>query len=167
MMLDLSRHIPPGLNLKPERTAYSVGMLLSVLFSLLYFFPRYSDQLIRLYRWNGLQPAPLPGAVMPDFAGILGQALIGFPVLSAMTAGFAALHYLYHYQESKSIYTMRRLTNRRELHRRCLTLPLLGFVLSVLTAFLLLLVFFAVYMIRTPKICLTPGQWRKLWSVTR
>jgi len=31
-------------------------------------------------------------------------------------------------------------------------------------AFVLLLVYFAVYMIFTPGQCLTPGQWTKLWE---
>ena len=75
----------------------------------------------------------------------------------------AAYHYAYHRQGSKSIYLMRRLPSKLELHRRCLTLPIAGILIALLTAFLLLLIYYAVYMNVTPAECLMPGQWQKLW----
>lgn len=166
MKLDLSRHAPPGLDLAPELRVFTAGMALSALFSLLFYAVRYSDRLEQLYWKNGAERTLIPGAVMPDFAEVLGQALIGFLIVAVCMAAFAAVHYSCHYQKSKSIYTMRRLPNRWELHRRCLTLPLAGLAASLLAAFLLLLVYYAAYMLITPDTCLTPDQWRKIWSVT-
>lgn len=163
--MDLSRYAPPGMELKEEKTLFSVGMVLSVLFSLLYYGNRYFDQLEKLYWGNGAQWTVIPGAVMPDFVEILGDALLGFLIVSALMVAATVMHYAYHYHESKSIYTMRRLPETLELHRRCLTLPICGLAISMAAAFLFLLAFYAVYMTMTPDICLTPNQWQKLWSV--
>lgn len=165
MKLDLSRHAPPGLDPAPEMRVFAVGMALSAIFSLVFFAGRYADQLNRLYWKNGTERTLIPGAVMPDFVEVLGQALIGFLIVAACMAAFAVIHYSYHYQESKSIYTMRRLPRRWELHRRCLTLPVAGLTVSLLAAFLLLVIYYAAYMLMTPDTCLTPDQWRKIWSV--
>ena len=62
-----------------------------------------------------------------------------------------------------SIYLMRRLPDRWELHRRCLVFPFAGLVLCVAAAFLTVVLCYACYMIATPEICLTPGQWQKYW----
>ena len=102
---------------------------------------------------------------MPDFVEILGKGLLGFLIVSTLMIAAAVMHYLYHFHESKSIYTMWRLPNRWELHRRCLTLPAVGLAISAVAAMLFLLLFYAVYMNITPDVCLTPGQWQKIWSV--
>lgn len=67
-----------------------------------------------------------PGAVMEDFAQLLDWMLLGFAVTAVCMAALAVWHYASHFQGSRSIYTMRRLPQRWELARRCLTLPLLG-----------------------------------------
>ncbi len=164
MKLDLSRCAPPGLDLRPEKGAFGGGMAFSALFSLS-FLTRFSDELERLYWRNGMERTLRPDAVMPDFVQVLGGALIGFAVLALCMAAFVAVHYACHHQGSKSIYLMRRLPNRWERHRRCWTLPLLGIAACLLAAFVLLLIYYAIYMLATPEVCLTPGQWRKIWSV--
>ena len=102
---------------------------------------------------------------MIDFVEILGEGLLGFLIVSALMIAAAVMHYVYHFHESKSIYTMRRLPSRWELHRRCLTLPAVGLVISAITAMIFLVAFYAIYMNMTPDVCLTPGQWQKIWSV--
>ena len=102
---------------------------------------------------------------MPDFTEILDRSLWGFLVAIIAALALIGVHYACHYQDSKSIYTMRRLPNRWELHRRCLTLPLLAAAVYLILAFVILLIFYAVYMNLTPDVCLTPGQWQKIWSV--
>ena len=165
MKLDLSRHAPPGMETKEEKTLFTVGMVLSALFSLWYYGVRYSDELARLYWINGSVRTLKNGALMPDFVEILGIALIGFQIVAALSIAAAVMHYMYHFHESKSIYTMRRLPKWWEIHRRCLTLPLCALASAGLAAFLFLLGFFAVYMLVTPEICLPPDQWQKIWSV--
>lgn len=167
MKIDLSRHAPPGYDLKAEKGLFIAGMVLSILYSLFAFGNRFSNHLAELYWINGSTKTLKAGAIMPDFVEILDGTLVGFFVLSACFLAQIAAHYVYHYQGSKSIYTMRRLPNRRELHRRCLTLPVLAAAIFLIMAFVFLLIFYADYMIVTPDVCLTPDQWQKIWSVRR
>lgn len=163
--LDLTRHAPPGYDLKAEKGLFFAGMVLSILYSLFAFGNRFSNHLAELYWINGSTKTLKAGAIMPDFVEILDGTLVGFFVLSACFLAQIAAHYVYHYQGSKSIYTMRRLPSRWELHRRCLTLPVLAAAIFLIMAFAILLIFYAVYMNVTPDVCLTPGQWQKIWSV--
>ena len=165
MKIDLSRHAPPGMELKEEKTLLTVGMSLSMIFSAFYFGSRYSNALSELYWRNGTIRTLKDGAIMIDFVEILGEGLLGFLIVSALMIAAAVMHYVYHFYESKSIYTMRRLPSRWELHRRCLTLPAVGLVISAITAMIFLVVCYAIYMNMTPDVCLTPGQWQKIWSV--
>jgi hypothetical protein len=166
MRFDLSRHAPPGFVLRPERRFFLAGMACAVLYSL-GFLGRFFDARTNLYRYEGTKRVLLPGTLMPDFYVLLDNALIGFVVLALCMLVFILWHYLYHRQNSKSIYLMRRLPKRWELHRRCLTLPLAAVLLCLLAAGLLLLVYYWIYMAATPDVCLTPQQWQKLWSVLR
>ena len=167
MKLDLSRHAPPGYDLRAEKGLFIAGMVLSILYSLFAFGNRFSNHLAELYWINGSTKTLKDGAIMPDFVEILDRSLLGFQIVCAIMIAAAVMHYVYHYHESKSIYTMRRLPSRWELHRRCLTLPVVGILLAVLAAFLVLLICYASYMITTPDVCLTPDQWQKIWSVKR
>ena len=62
--------------------------------------------------------------------------------------------YLYYYQGSKSIYLMRRLPNRWEMHRRSITLPFAAFVIAVMTEIALWLLYYGIYLVCTPAQCL-------------
>lgn len=160
---DLTRYAPPGIPLRQERTGFLTGLTLATLSSLL-FFSRYTQAHSTLYRYHGEEAILIPTAVMPDFPDVLDGTLLGFPLLALCMAGLIFYHYAYHIQGSKSLYLMRRLPDRWELHRRCLTLPLLGALFSLLFGGLLLLLYFWFYMAVTPPSCLSPGQWSLLLS---
>lgn len=161
---DLSRLAPPGMSLKQEKRYFLGGLACAWLYSWT-FLGRYLDARGDLFFYSGIERRLRPDAVMPDFAGLVGGALWGFAILAVCMLFFIAFHYAYYYQGSKSVYLMRRLPSRWEIHRRSLTLPLLAVCLCALAAFLILLADFAVYMLFTPNECLTPHQWQKLWSV--
>ena len=160
--IDLARHAPPGLELAAGLKWYGWGLFLAVGYSLS-FFIRYLNERGDLYHNRLGKQVLWEGAVMPDFALVLGDALHGFALLAAGCVGFAVYCYLSHRQGSKSIYTMRRLPDRWELHRRCLTLPAAGLALCAVLAFALLGLYYWIYMTATPAQCLTPDQWQKLW----
>lgn len=162
--LELSRLAPPGIDLKPELRLFYVGMGLASAFSF-GFFVRYSRAYSELFRSVGGERFLIAGAEMPDFVSLLQFYWAGFAVLALCMAGLAAYHYAYHRQGSMSIYLMRRLPDRSELHRRCLALPLTAIALCAAAAILLLFVFYGAYMAFTPGECLTPHQWQKIWSV--
>ena len=165
MKINLSRYAPPGFELRTELQFFIAGMALATLHSLS-FLTRFAHAKSDLYGRIGTDRYLLPGAVMPDFHTLVGKALIGFLVLAIWwILVFVSAHYGYHFAGSKSIYLMRRLPDRWELHRRCWTLPLLVVLLCLLTATILFLVYYGIYMAATPKECLTPHQWQKIWSV--
>lgn len=162
----LTHHLPPGVDLERELAWFEGGIFVSLLYSL-GFLLRYANEYQSLFLWNGSEKVLDTSAVMPDFIQILGGSLSGFLVLALCMAATAAYHYSYHFQGSKSIYLMKRLPNRWELPRRCLTLPVLGIITCLGIALLLLLIYYAVYMLFTPRACLAPQQWHKIWSVLR
>jgi len=160
---DLSRFAPPGLELRQEKQFFLTGLVCAFVYSLLFLIP------LR-HAWNNLyqnvgERILLPGAVMKDFGALLENSLAGFLVLACCMIGWIVYHYLYHYQGSRSIYLMKRLPKAWELHRRCLTLPLLGVLISFAAAFILLLIYFGIYLALTPEECLVPGQWQRIWRV--
>lgn len=163
MKLDLERYAPPGVNWRLELKWLAVGLSASALYSLGFFVTFFSER-NSLYSWNGVEKVLCDGAVMPDFAQVLGSSLAGFLIAAFCMAAVLAWHYAYHYQGTKSIYLMRRLPSRWELHRRCLALPLAAALGSLCVDFLLLLLYFGIYMVFTPNLCLTPDQWAKLWN---
>lgn len=164
MKINLEKYAPAGINLKRERRFFTTGMICSLLFSTA-FLLRYSSAYSALYDWVGVKRVLRPGSIMEDFNVLLDSALIGFFVLALCMLALIIYHYIYHRQGSKSIYLMKRLPNPWELHRRCLTLPLLAALLCLAAAAALLFIYYGVYMAFTPKECLMPGQWQKIWSV--
>ncbi len=157
----INRLAPPGLPWRQEVGFFVTGAICALVYSLLYFI-RLGNNRRHLFE-NPEEEILWPGAIMPDFADILENALVGFLIIAVCMIGFVIYHYLYFRQGSKSIYLMKRLPKRWELHRRCWTLPVMGAVLCGIIAFLLLVIYFRVYMAVTPEECLTDGQWMKIW----
>jgi hypothetical protein len=160
----LEFHVPPGVNLRQELNWLVYGGVAGLLYSLK-FLIHYAKNYERLFLRDGMSKVLNTRAVMPDFMEILGSSLGGFLILALCMGAVAIYHYAYHYEGSKSIYLMKRLPNRRELPRRCITLPLLGTLACLCASLFLLFIYFAVYMAFTPPACLTPHQWQKIWSV--
>lgn len=163
-MLDLTRHAPPGIKLKPELQFIISGFIFSFLGSLL-FLQSYNMALQDLYVETVASNVLIQGARMPDFHVLLDGNLNLYIIFALSMFAVIAYNYSYHYRGSKSIYLMRRLPKRWELHRRCLTIPLVSSLMYLLSAVLMLFIFYGIYMEFTPEQCLTPGQLQKLWSV--
>ncbi len=161
---DVEKYIPAGMDYWQEFKWLAIGAGLSFFYSLGFLF-RLNGAYERLFRRIGMRKVLIEGAIMPDFPVILDKSLLGFGILVFGMIILAAYHYSYHYQGSKSIYLMRRLPDRFELWRRCLTLPLLFAAAALLLAGLLLLLYFGLYLLVTPAACLAPGQWQKIWQV--
>jgi len=158
----LARHVPPGVDGKRELIWLAVGGALCLLYSLSFFIV-YLDHYQALFVWDGTARILNTEAVMPDFIALLGNSLTGFLILALCLPALIFYHYAYHYRDSMSIYLMKRLPDRWELHRRCISLPFCGILACCGAAFILLLVYFGVYMLLTPSACLAPDQWQKIW----
>ncbi len=165
MKINLSRYLPCGVNAHQEMKWLMLGSLASVMYSF-GFLIHYAENYQKLFLSidHGMERVLDTSAVMPDFIIVLGSSLTGFLILGLCMAVVIIYHYVYHYLGSKSIYLMKRLPSRLELHKRCFILPLLAIAICFLSAMMLLFVYFAIYLAFTPKECLTPHQWQKLWN---
>ena len=162
----LERSFPPGYGCKTELTAIFITLGAGVLISLFSFLSAFFAARRTLYIRRGAELILDESSVMPDFVYILGDKLLILLILAALIFVLATMiHYAYYQNGSRSIYLMRRLPNRFELHRRCLVVPLISALVFVLIAAFLLLIYYAVYMRFTPEVCLTPNQWQKLGRV--
>ena len=161
---DLSAWAPPGYPLRREYHSFLALGGAAVCFGLLYFLSRYTSALNALYLRDSQGRRVLQaGAVLPDFAALFrGSLTIVFLLLLCVPVQILA-YYLYHYKGSRSIYLMRRLPQRWELLRRCVSLPLLMGLGYALLGAALLLVCFSIYHAAAPAGCVAPGQWQILW----
>ena len=167
MTIDRTRYEPLGYDSSAERSFFKLGLPAAILWSFLYLL-RYASAHQALYYMNEAGDQVLrPDAVMPDFYLLVEHAFLGFPLLAVGILAFTVARYRYHWRGSKPIYLMRRLPDSRELHRRCLTLPLLGLAVVLLTALLLFILYYNSYMRTTPPAALQAKQWQKLWGIAR
>ena len=162
MKIDLSRQVPPGLPLAHHGRLAAIGGAAAALYSGSFLF-RYAAAYNALYIWSRGERKLVENAMMPSFIRLIDGAFLGFAVLAVCILAMVIYHYAYHYQGSKSIYLMRRLPSRWELHRRCWTLPVLELLGCLAGVLVLLLAYFAVYQCFTPTQCLMPGQWEIHW----
>jgi hypothetical protein len=96
-----------------------------------------------------------PWIHMPTFAEMMSHRYVLFVIIIFCMAALAIRNYKYHFQGSKSIYLMKRLPDQRDLARRCLTLPVLGILASILFAAITTCLCYWVYMSSTPEVYLT------------
>jgi len=151
----LARYAPAGFPLSQEIKIYLTAFGISVLYSF-GFIIRYLNARAELFEITITgQKILITGAKMPEMTALIHDAFLGFFLMILLAGAGIVYHYLFHKQGSKSIYLMRRLPNPFELHKRCITLPLLGIILSLLAALLLFLLYYGIYIIFTPSICLT------------
>lgn len=160
--LDVKRYAPPGFNVNAEVQVFIIGLAASFIFSFT-FIPGYVSSRNLLYDTFSAGKVLIEGSIMPDFADVLGYALYGFFILSICMLSIIVFHYIYHYKDSKSIYLMKRLPKPSELHKRCLILPVTMFFICMISAFIMLTIYFGICMIFTPEQCIVPGQWQRIW----
>ena len=158
------KNAPPGMDTDRLVGGYFSGLVSMLVLSLFRFFGHYKTAYEELFVWTaGNKKVLRPGAVMQDFVEIKGDDLQPFFLYCIFLLAVVIWNYLYYYQGSRSIYLMKRLPSRTELHRRAWVLPLLAVVATLFFTFLVLVLYFEVYMIVTPGECITPGQWQNIW----
>ena len=164
MNIDLSRHLPCGFPAATEKSILG-GILGAAIGLTLPLMVRITNAKNDLYTWRGTKKVLLEGLMMTDFIDLVERAFSGFFIAIVLALFLGIYHYAYHFQGSKSIYLMRRLPNRFELHRRCWSVPIAAALIFAAALVLSFLLYFAFYLLITPKGCLAPHQWQKIWSV--
>ena len=156
--IDWAQHFPPGFEWQHEKGLFTVFLSFAAGWAIIGYFSRLSTELEELEK----------GYDMAYFYDVLGNAFSWFPIVIAVMLLTIVIHYAHHHSGSKSIYLMRRLPDKWELHRRCITAPAVSALVALLVAVILFFIFYAAYMILMPEVCLKPGQLEQLlknWSV--
>lgn len=170
----VSRIVPPGMNWESEVQWIRWGLICAVVFGMMVFLIRCTNAVSGLYeyRWvvtgdgNQYQSTGLvlkEGALMPPVSSILAGTRVGFALVGLILVILTVYHYRYYTQGSKSIYVMKRLPSRWELHRRSLTLPSIAIGIGLILMVVVAVMQFGLYLLMTPKGCLPEGQWSDLW----
>lgn len=146
----MERYAPPGIPLASEKLYYKIAMVISTLWSML-FLIHYVQALNSLYYMERGRKVWVEDVVMKPFEELTDGAFSIFGVVLIYTIFIAAYHYFYHYQGSKMMYLMKRLPDKWELHRRCLTLPIAAFIITIFYVLVLRALYYAIYLIFTPQ----------------
>lgn len=151
----MQAYLPLGCEAERERSwllwGAIAGFLLNFRFIILYISARN-----RLFPYVNGRQVFWEGAKIEPFTELLGFSLWGCLLAALAMVALAAWHYGLHFRDSKSIYTMRRLPQRWELAKRCLTVPALAAAAYLTEAAVLLAIDFAIYRLATPAQAL-PG----------
>lgn len=144
--------VPPGVDAKGEfGTLWTLWSLFGVETLWRCFVP-FFQELEHLKEWNN--------PIEPFFRYFSGTwwfvpMLMVLPLFGYITLIWLAVkavsHYRYYRSGSRADYTMKRLPDRREYHRRALAMPVFGLIGTVLLYLLLLGIGIAVYYLATPS----------------
>lgn len=157
-IFDPKRHLPVGWEWENTKTGLIWGHILSGL-SLFSFLQRYSLALDSLYTQvpgpNGTYIRELdPTRTILPFRDLLGGTpLFGLWIFLAVMPLMVWRYYRFHTQDAMSVYTMRRLPDRWEYHRRCWTQPILSAMAELLLYALLTALCWLIWYFATPVPC--------------
>jgi len=151
--LNWDRYVPLGMDGKSVCNKMALGLGAVVGFSLSFLY-RYGEARNDLFRYHVTKRYLIEGAKIVPFRELRLGVFWAFPVMLLALVFVAVGFYTYHSQDSRSIYTMKRLPNRRELWRRVLTLPVCAAIICGLTVLMLLGIYYAIYVFCTPAGCL-------------
>ncbi len=154
MKQKLSRYVPLEVDAGSILLILAAVLGLTFLFSL-HFLAAYDKALRCLYQRVLGKWVLIEGAKMEPFGQLSWWTwwipILAVPAMLGMAVSFFQLH---RQGGSRSIYLMRRLPNRWELWRRCLTAPLAILAADFLFAFALQGIYYLIYYFRTPAVCL-------------
>ena len=150
------RLVPPGMNGRREAGQLAAGLTAALVWSAAAFLVPFLQDYERLM-WVR--------AAFDPFDRLLRSALVPFALIAGWMLAMALVHILSHYQESRSIYLMRRLPDRWELWRRCLALPLAGLAIALVLALGLSVLYFWLY--QTYALINLESQGRWYWMLNR
>ena len=154
----IQRNSPPGIRLKEEYHVFLIGNITAVGISFFGFLVTYLRAREALFTYQDGRWVLIDGAAIAPF-----PMMVIFYFVALLMLGFILYHYSYYRQGSMSIYLMKRLPNRWELHRRALTLPCLAVLAVLAVAAATMLICFLIYLIATPKVCLPYETLLEIW----
>ena len=155
-MEKFEKYTPPGIDFAKQLKMCLIGLGAAFGWSWSYL-AKYLTARSNLYETTLRGRVLREDAVMPGFYQLLHDGLDsfdGFLMFYIVMLGMLVYHYFYYYQGSKSIYLMRRLPDRWEMHRRSITLPFAAIIVGVITQLALWCLYYGIYLVCTPPQCL-------------
>ena len=158
-IFDPKRHLPVGWDWEGTRNGLIWGHILSA-FSIFSYFSRLSDALTSLYIYRQLSDGTLlkelvPTRTMVPFPELIaGFPLMGLACFLAVMPSLVWRYYRFHTRGAMAVYTMRRLPDRWEYHRRCWTQPILSALFELLIFAVLVGLCWLIWRFATPAPCL-------------
>lgn len=149
----LEANAPVGIDAGVEVSWYFAGMFLATMQSLS-FLVRYIEARNELYEIKAGKAVLIEGAVIRNFVDLTDGVFLLAQIVCVVTLLMVIYHYMYHYQGSKMMYLMKRLPDKWEVYRRCLTLPIAGAILMEVWSIVLRMIYYAIYILCTPNQCL-------------
>lgn len=107
-----------------------------------------------LYPDGRLTLGVIPGEKMAPYLSLVGDSFRLFPLFWIVMALEVLSAYRYHKRDTMSIYLMRRLPDKWDLHRRCWGMPVILTIGSFLLMGAVLGLYYLVYLLLTPAGCL-------------
>lgn len=98
------------------------------------------------------------GKMMPYFYEIVRGRFLFFWVIVLFNITFGIANYMSFSKETKSIYVMKRIPDPKEMFRRSFALPLGGIAVALISAIILLIIFYLVYRYLPPADRIYPVQ---------
>lgn len=138
------RYFPPGFDIETELGLFIAALVWSSAWSIIGYFNRLLSALHHDFSGSA--------KTMPYFYEVLGNAFFWFPIAIAFMLLSIIMNYSYHHSGSKSIYLMRRIPSKWELHRRCMTAPMTAAAITVVIGIILFFVYYAFYELLVPEI---------------
>jgi hypothetical protein len=162
-IFDPRRHLPPGWEWEGTRTGLIWGHIASAL-PIFAFLKTYGDAKAALYdlverpdstgRYSLYEQVLDPSRTIAPFSELTrGTPLFGLWIFLAVMPILVWRHYRFHTQDAMSVYTMRRLPDRWEYHRRCWTQPILSAMAELLLYALLTALCWLIWYFATPVPC--------------
>lgn len=167
MKTKIKKLAPVGFSVKTELVLFALSYIFATAYSILLFCDRFFNlgnyMLTRHYEKNNSPKIYPEGTLAANFNKFIDDIFLLFLVSAMLMCVFCILHITYHYQNSKSIYLMKRLPKKSEYYVRCLTLPLTGIILCAVTVVLLVNIFYLIYITQIRPEFLPENHIESLW----
>lgn len=150
----LDQSVPLGISGHNEIFYIHAALIVCTLYSVISYAFLFDSNIGMLYR-DLNRTMLIDNPEMIDFSILWNFSMPGYGIIALSMIALVVYHYRYHFQLSKSIYTMLRLPQKNDLAKRCLTIPIFYFVITVCIVLILTGIYYLVYIKITPEVALS------------
>ncbi len=154
MLEKLKKYYPPGYDCVKEWILIILWFIVCTILSFWLFVENLYQAKRSLYTyWYGERKL-IEGAIVKPFVSLMEGYHIFFIPMFIFLLIMAVYHYIYYYQDTKSIYVMRRLSSKKYIIKSCIEGPLIVAVTGAAAILILCLLYFLIYILAIPSVCM-------------